>query len=147
MRGLPTSRKKKSAICGNSGHAGLFRLASWLPHWAEASRQLAPDRFPATGEKGEQLQQRKARRDTVERPRCEDCYFRRNMLCALDLAEPCATFRQDRPEGLVPPRQPVLLMRAPRWAGQDPSRPRPSTPTPTMQADEPVVDRDLVLQP
>jgi hypothetical protein len=47
---------------------------------------------------------------------CEDCYFRRNMLCALDLEEPCATFRADRPEGLVPPRQPVLLMRAPRWA-------------------------------
>ena len=38
------------------------------------------------------------------------------MLCALDLEEPCATFRADRPEGLVPPRQPVLLMRAPRWA-------------------------------
>jgi hypothetical protein len=38
------------------------------------------------------------------------------MLCALELDEPCATFRPDRPEGLVPPRQPVLLMRAPRWA-------------------------------
>jgi hypothetical protein len=37
------------------------------------------------------------------------------MLCALDLEEPCATFRPDRPEGLVPPRQPVLLMRTPRW--------------------------------
>jgi hypothetical protein len=49
---------------------------------------------------------------------CEDCYFRRNMLCALDLEEPCATFRADRPEGLVPPRQPVLLMRSPRWARQ-----------------------------
>ena len=47
---------------------------------------------------------------------CEDCYFHRNLLCALDLDEPCATFRPDRPEGLVPPRQPVLLMRAPRWA-------------------------------
>jgi hypothetical protein len=49
---------------------------------------------------------------------CEDCYFRRNMLCALDLEEPCATFRANRPEGLVPPRQPVLLMRSPRWARQ-----------------------------
>ncbi len=49
-------------------------------------------------------------------PSCEDCYFRRNLLCALELEEPCATFRPDRPEGLVPPRQPVLLMRAPRWA-------------------------------
>jgi hypothetical protein len=24
---------------------------------------------------------------------CEDCYFRRNLLCALELDEPCATFR------------------------------------------------------
>ena len=38
------------------------------------------------------------------------------MLCALDLEEPCVTFRQSRPEGLVPPRQPVLLLRPPRWA-------------------------------
>lgn len=51
-------------------------------------------------------------------PSCEQCYFHRNLLCALDLSEPCATFRADRPEGLVPPRQPVLLMRAPRWASQ-----------------------------
>jgi hypothetical protein len=49
---------------------------------------------------------------------CEDCFFHRNLLCALDLDEPCATFRPDRPEGLVPPRQPVLLMRTPRWAGR-----------------------------
>jgi hypothetical protein len=47
---------------------------------------------------------------------CEDCYFHRNLLCALEQDGPCATFRPDRPEGLVPPRQPVLLMRAPRWA-------------------------------
>jgi hypothetical protein len=35
-----------------------------------------------------------------------------------ELDEPCATFRPNRPEGLVPPRQPVLLMRPPRWASQ-----------------------------
>jgi len=51
-------------------------------------------------------------------PTCEDCYFRKNLLCALELEEPCATFRPNRPEGLVPPRQPVLLMRSPRWASQ-----------------------------
>jgi hypothetical protein len=53
-----------------------------------------------------------------KRPSCDDCYFRKNMLCALQLEEPCATFRPNRPEGLVPPRQPVLLMRPPRWAAQ-----------------------------
>jgi hypothetical protein len=38
------------------------------------------------------------------------------MLCALDLEGPCGTFRESRPEGLVPPRQPMLLLRPPRWA-------------------------------
>jgi hypothetical protein len=51
-------------------------------------------------------------------PSCDDCYFRRNLLCSLELDAPCTTFRPDRPEGLVPPRQPVLLMRAPRWASE-----------------------------
>ncbi len=51
-------------------------------------------------------------------PTCDDCYFHKNLLCALELNEPCATFRPNRPEGLVPPRQPVLLMRAPRWASR-----------------------------
>ena len=42
---------------------------------------------------------------------CEDCFFHRRMLCALALEEPCSTFRADTPEGLVPPRQPSLLVR------------------------------------
>ena len=49
-------------------------------------------------------------------PSCDDCYFRKNLLCALELEDPCTTFRPNRPEGLVPPKQPVLLMRPPRWA-------------------------------
>ena len=42
---------------------------------------------------------------------CEDCFFHRNMLCALNLDAPCSTFRADSPQGLVPPRQPALLVR------------------------------------
>ena len=42
---------------------------------------------------------------------CEDCFFRRRSLCALGLDAPCPTFRPDTPDGLVPPRQPALLMR------------------------------------
>jgi hypothetical protein len=45
------------------------------------------------------------RRTSVPKPRCEDCYFRKNLLCALDLDAPCATFRPDSPEGLCPPSQ------------------------------------------
>lgn len=42
---------------------------------------------------------------------CEDCFFRRRSLCALGLESPCPTFRPDTPDGLVPPRQPALLVR------------------------------------
>ncbi len=42
---------------------------------------------------------------------CEDCFFHHHLLCALDLDEPCSTFRPDSPTGLVPPRQPALLLR------------------------------------
>lgn len=42
---------------------------------------------------------------------CAECFFHRKMLCALALDEPCSTFRPDSPDGLVPPRQPSLLLR------------------------------------
>ncbi|MCO5316516.1 MAG: hypothetical protein M9938_10215 [Solirubrobacterales bacterium] len=60
-------------------------------------------------------------------PSCEDCYFRQKMLCAMDLDEPCSSFRESKPEGLMPPRQPVLLLRPPRWADAAAARPAPST--------------------
>jgi hypothetical protein len=34
------------------------------------------------------------------------------MLCALELGEPCTTFRPDSPQGLTPPAQPMLLIGA-----------------------------------
>jgi hypothetical protein len=48
---------------------------------------------------------------------CEDCFFMRHRLCALALDKPCPTFRPDSPDGLVPPRQPELLMRQPEPGG------------------------------
>jgi hypothetical protein len=47
----------------------------------------------------------KRRATPLPKPRCEDCFFRKNMLCALDLETPCATFRPDGPDGLSPPNQ------------------------------------------
>jgi hypothetical protein len=44
---------------------------------------------------------------------CEDCYFHRNMLCALDLGEPCSTFRPAE-RGLAPERQLTFVFRAER---------------------------------
>jgi hypothetical protein len=49
-------------------------------------------------------------------PKCADCFFRQNMLCALQREEPCSTFRPAGPAGLVPPQQPALLMRSRRRA-------------------------------
>jgi hypothetical protein len=44
-------------------------------------------------------------RNAARTPRCEDCFFMRNMLCALPEPEPCATFRPYHPDGLRPPQQ------------------------------------------
>ena len=44
---------------------------------------------------------------------CEDCYFHRNMLCALDLGEPCSTFRPAE-KGLAPERQLTFVFRTER---------------------------------
>jgi hypothetical protein len=45
---------------------------------------------------------------------CEECFFSRHGLCALELDEPCATFRPDHPEGLRPPSQLRFVFRQER---------------------------------
>jgi hypothetical protein len=45
---------------------------------------------------------------------CEECFFSRHGLCALDLDEPCATFRPDHPDGLRPPTQLRFVFRQER---------------------------------
>ena len=60
----------------------------------------------------------------VKKVSCEDCFFRRNLLCALDLEEPCPTFRPNHPEGLRPPQQLRFVFRQERrrqaaWAFPD----------------------------
>jgi hypothetical protein len=57
------------------------------------------------------LGRRLGRKRRKGKPSCEDCFFHQHMLCALDLDEPCSTFRQNSPDGLVAPRQPSLLLR------------------------------------
>ena len=37
------------------------------------------------------------------KPSCEDCYFGRRLLCALELGEPCSTFRPDSPRAWCRP--------------------------------------------
>ena len=45
--------------------------------------------------------------------KCEDCYFRKNMLCALNLDAPCPTYR-DAERGLAPERQLTFVFRTER---------------------------------
>jgi hypothetical protein len=47
---------------------------------------------------------------THEQPTCQDCYFRRNGLCALSVERPCPTFRAAG-RTLEPPQQPRLVPR------------------------------------
>ena len=44
---------------------------------------------------------------------CEDCYFRKEGLCALPGNAPCPTFRAAAVGRLTPPPQPRLVLRAP----------------------------------
>jgi hypothetical protein len=55
-----------------------------------------------------------ARNAKVRKVTCEECFFGRNGLCALDLDEPCATFRPNHPEGLRPPSQLRFVFRQER---------------------------------
>jgi hypothetical protein len=44
---------------------------------------------------------------------CEDCFFHKNSLCALDLSEPCSTFRPAE-RNLAPERQLAFVFRTER---------------------------------
>jgi hypothetical protein len=50
-------------------------------------------------------------RRSTKKPRCEDCFFHQNMLCALEEKTPCPTFRPAHPDGLRPPRQLAFVFR------------------------------------
>lgn len=56
---------------------------------------------------------RKQSKRATRKVTCDDCYFRCNLLCALDLAEPCATFRPATAQ-LAPPQQLRFVFRQER---------------------------------
>jgi hypothetical protein len=49
----------------------------------------------------------------IRKVSCEECYFRRNLLCALKDTEPCATFRPADAQ-LRPPQQLRFVFRQER---------------------------------
>jgi hypothetical protein len=62
--------------------------------------------------KGESVSKTQSKRAT-RKVTCEDCFFHRNLLCALELAEPCATFRPAEAK-LAPPQQLRFVFRQER---------------------------------
>lgn len=58
-------------------------------------------------------QSRRTPKRAPEKVSCDGCYFRVNLLCALDLAEPCATFRPFEAQ-LKPPQQMRFVFRQER---------------------------------
>jgi hypothetical protein len=63
------------------------------------------------------------RRPATPKVTCEDCFFHKNMLCALDADKPCPTFRHHE-QGLTPPQQLSFVFRQERtrsaWAFEQP---------------------------
>lgn len=66
---------------------------------------------------------------TAKKPSCESCFFKQNLLCALDLDGPCPTYRPNSELGLVPPKQTQLPI-----AGQRQISDRWAFPTAAEQA-------------
>jgi hypothetical protein len=60
-------------------------------------------------------QRRRTPKRAAPKVSCDDCYFRVNLLCALDVGEPCATFRPAEAQ-LRPPPQLRFVFRQERRA-------------------------------
>src|ERR1700726_734377 len=67
----------------------------------------------AAGGRVAQSMRRQAAPKRPPKVSCEDCYFKVNLLCALELAEPCATFRPNEAQ-LRPPQQLRFVFRQER---------------------------------
>jgi len=88
--------------------ASSSQVAGSLPGAEDPAENLGAAYIKVTRGDGANLAESRARNAGVT---CDDCFFSRRGLCALGLDSPCPTFRPDTPDGLVPPRQPALLMR------------------------------------
>ena len=58
-------------------------------------------------------QAKRAPKRVAHKVSCDECYFRVNLLCALELSEPCATFRPNEAQ-LKPPQQLRFVFRQER---------------------------------
>ena len=58
-------------------------------------------------------QRKRTAKRAVKKVSCEDCFFHANLLCALELNEPCSTFRPSEAQ-LRPPQQLRFVFRQER---------------------------------
>ena len=111
----------KAAVCGAATCAAVARgaiVGAATPHDRSTESDLSNDhsRPPPTRPRAAPRRSRAA----------PTCYFGIRMLCALELGEPCTTFRPDSPHGLIPPAQPMLLIGAEEAVlGPEPFEPAP----------------------
>jgi hypothetical protein len=70
-------------------------------------------RISAEGEDAVQGERTRPSKRAARKVSCDECFFRVNLLCALDLAEPCATFRPNEAQ-LRPPQQLRFVFRQER---------------------------------
>jgi hypothetical protein len=90
-----------------------LREAEVRGHFRPACIPLVRSKLEGVDEEVESVAKGRAAAKKVS---CDECYFRCNLLCALNLDEPCATFRPDHPDGLRPPRQLRFTFRQDRRA-------------------------------
>jgi hypothetical protein len=76
-----------------------------LDDWRRSGRRISARYLLITGEDRQVAKGKRAS--------CEDCYFKRNGLCALKADKPCATFRCAE-RGLKPERQLAFVFRTER---------------------------------
>ncbi len=107
------------AICGNNTKNLRFAdPAHGLPlHVPDRSALIAPSCDEVVNQGVVEVVSAVATPPRAKRSKkvtCEECFFSRNGLCALEVDEPCATFRPDHPDGLRPPTQMRFVFRQER---------------------------------
>jgi hypothetical protein len=102
-----------SAICGkvwryplSEGARGALMARPVHPARPRKSREKRRGKVPSK-------QSSRPRKSAARKVSCEDCFFHTNLLCALELNEPCSTFRPSEAE-LRPPQQLRFVFRQER---------------------------------
>jgi len=105
-----------SAICGVApqrplsgvSNGALITTVPFIPSslWGQV-------RVPRQQSNVPRQQSKRVLKRAVQKVSCEECFFQVNLLCALEVSEPCATFRPNEAQ-LRPPQQLRFVFRQER---------------------------------